>query len=191
MPAHKSIHSKNSVKHAALNAIKSGNMKDLGAILNEDNVLSLKTPGKPKLKRLTLKKNCNAITLGQLGHLAPVSVSYLGKTYTRSLLRPSPQESIVRHNLDLFVERVFDLVVEKARLKELNFKSQFSKNTLADIQAMCIDIDGIPVYGFKSLDGAQLQRNLAFAYAIRQFFKDEGFAMAVCRDAIKASKEKE
>ncbi|MFA5106162.1 MAG: hypothetical protein WC506_04335 [Candidatus Micrarchaeia archaeon] len=158
-------------------------LKHFQGILNEDRISGNGVNKKGSL-RLS-RRGDGALVLGIKARLPPARAECNGKAYVRLYSKPSPSESIVRANLKLFVERVFDLVVENCTKGLINPKASFSKNLLSDVEGMCMDFDGIGSSGFVSKSGEPLKRNRAFAYAIRQFFKDERFAMSVCLDAIR------
>jgi len=105
-----------------------------------------------------------------------------GKTYKRFFWHGNlAAEKIVVLNLEKFIKEVKRVVKNALASKTLSQQ----KNTLQDIEKLCLDFEGINPEGFISKDGKALKKNKAFAYTIHQFFKDEEFALKVVRDALK------
>ena len=142
----------------------------------------------PKSKRLSLKPGSDGIQVSrEKTELAPASIWLGGKEYRRFYdFGNLPSEAIVRANLEKFVEGVRAAVwlgLDDGRLGLHPSKMELA-NSIFDVEKICADFDGMDARGFVGTDGKPLSRNKAFRYAIRQFFKDEMFAKAVCRVAI-------
>ncbi len=168
----------------AIKAIQAG----AGMKTMPEPIKALKVLSEGKLALSRDGNGCVSVRLART-RLPPARVEFKGKAYVRLYSLPSPSESIVRNNIDLFVEKVFCVVVENCKGGLLRPSSRNPNNTLDYVQKLCLDFDGIGPSGFVSKTGEPLRRNKAFAYAIRQFFKDERFAMSVCLDAIWFFKE--
>ena len=146
----------------------------------------------PKSKRLALKPSSEGIIGGisvkrEKQELAQVSIWLNGKEYRRFYqFGNRPSEEIVRANLERFVEGVRAAVkvgLDEERLA-LHPKKMEIANSIWDVEKICADFDGMDARGFVDTKGNPLARGKAFRNAIRQFFKDEEFAKAVCRVAI-------
>lgn len=143
----------------------------------------------PKSKRLLLKPGPEGIIVRrEKKELAPVSIWLDGKEYRRFYdFGNRPSEAIVRANLEKFVEGVRAAVwqgLDDGRLGMHPKKIEIA-NAIGDVEKICADFDGMDARGFVDTWGKPMARNEAFRYAIRQFFKDEEFAKAVCRVALR------
>jgi len=155
----------------------------------------------PKNKRLTLKPGPDGIMVTREKRAQPAtSVLLGGKECRRSHQFDNlSSEKLVRINLARFVEGVKDAV--KAGLSDGRLaieddepknpaapdsaeRAGWLRNSIFDVEKICADFDGIDVRGFVDSKGKQLSHGKAFRNAITQFFKDEDFALAVCRAAI-------
>jgi len=142
----------------------------------------------PKSKRLSLKPGPDGIIVTrEKKGLAPVSIWLDGREYRRSYQFGNlPSEAIVRANLEAFARGVRAAVwqgLDDGRLG-LHPKEMGIANSIFDVEKICADFGGMGARGFAGANGKPLSRGKAFRYAIRQFFKDEEFAKAVCRAAI-------
>lgn len=153
--------------------------------LNEQNHVlytSLKAPRKVKLTG-------SPASLRQAKeHLAPIRVAVHGHNYSRVYdARSVASEKLVRKNLELLISEVQRTVVEAlihSRIS-VDFQEVHKSDSLKYAEHLCLDEnDGIRSRGFAKLDGGALQKNRAFLFMVRQFFKDEDFARKVCRDAV-------
>ncbi|HQT45068.1 MAG TPA: hypothetical protein PLO51_03760, partial [Candidatus Micrarchaeota archaeon] len=77
-------------------------------------IKALKVLSEGKLLLSRDGNGCVSVRLAR-ARLPPARVEFKGKQYVRLYSLPSPSESIVRTNLDLFVERVFFVVVENCK----------------------------------------------------------------------------
>lgn len=142
----------------------------------------------PKSKRLSLKPGPEGIMVSrERKELAPVSIWLGGKEYRRFYQFGNlPSEAIVRANLEKFVEGVRAAVwqgLDDGRLG-MHPKKMGIANSIFDVEKICADFGGMDARGFFGTDGKPMAQDEAFRYAIRQFFKDEAFAKAVCGVAI-------
>jgi hypothetical protein len=155
----------------------------------------------PKSKRLALKPGPDGIIVTREKKAQPATSVWLdGKEYRRSHQFDNlSSEKLVRINLARFVEGVKDAVkagLSDGRLVVEGDESEnpaapgkaepagWLRNSIFDVEKICADFDGIGVRGFVDSGGKQLSHGKAFRNAITQFFKDEDFALAVCRVAI-------
>lgn len=101
--------------------------------------------------------------------------------------RSVASEKLVRKNLALLISEVQRTIVEAlvhSRIS-VDFQEVHKSDSLKYAEHLCLDEnDGIRSRGFAKLDGGALQKNRAFLFMVRQFFKDEAFARKVCRDAV-------
>ena len=138
----------------------------------------------PLHKRLLLEPSPEGIIVTRRKkELAPVSIRLNNKEYKRTYPYGNPSsEALVRKNLEKFVEGVRAAVkvgLEEERLVMHPSKMEIA-NSIFDVEKICIDFDGMSARGFVDTKGKPLSRDKAFGNAIRQFFKDESFAKAVC-----------
>lgn len=155
----------------------------------------------PKNKRLALKPGPDGIMVMREKRAQPATLAWLGgREYRRSHQFDNlSSEKLVRINLARFVEGVKDsvktglgdgrLAIEGDELENPAAPNKaelagWLKNSIFDVEKICADFDGIGVRGFVDSRGKQLSHGKAFRNAITQFFKDEEFALAVCRVAI-------
>jgi len=141
----------------------------------------------PKSKRLVLTPSSEGIMVTrEKKDLAPASVFLAGREYTRTYqFGNRSSEKLVRANLEKFVEGAQQAVKDGLSDGRLLIAGEGQlKNSIWDVEKICADIDGIDSRGFFDTKGRPMARNEAFRYAIRQFFKDEEFAKAVCMVAI-------
>jgi len=143
----------------------------------------------PKSKRLSLKPGPDGIMVSrEKRELAPVSIWLGGKEYRRFCQFGNlPSEAIVRANLGKFVEGVRAAVwqgLDDGRLGMHQERMEIA-NSIFDVEKICADFGGMDARGFVDTMGKPMAQNKAFRYAIRQFFKDEEFAKAVCRVALR------
>jgi hypothetical protein len=141
----------------------------------------------PKSKQLSFKPGPEGIIVTRKKReLAPVSIWLNNKEYKRTYPYGNPySEVLVRANLEKFVEGVRAAVkvgLDEERLV-LHPKKMEIQNSIWDVEKICIDFDGMSARGFVDTNGKPLSRDKAFRNAIRQFFKDEAFAKAVCLTA--------
>ena len=138
-------------------------------------------------KRLSFKPSPEGIIVTREKKERPAtSILHNGRKYTRTYQFGNPSsEALVRANLEKFVEGVRAAVkvgLDEERLVIHPTKMEIA-NSIWDVEKICIDFDGMSARGFVDTKGKPLARDKAFRNAIRQFFKDEAFAKAVCLTA--------
>ena len=165
-------------------AVKFTSVKLLEEKINTDTKTGAR---KKKNSRLVLSQSKSRIAVKrEKQDLAPTSVEFGGREYTRAYQYGNrSSEVLVRKNLVPLIIGVRNAVatgLDDGRIsadKKLGLKS-----TIYDVEGICASDDGISPRNFINTHGKPLAREKAFRYMLRQFFKDEPFARAVCETAV-------
>jgi len=142
---------------------------------------------KPKNSRLKLSQDKNWIAVKrEKQDLAPTTVVFGGREYTRNYQYGNrSSEVLVRKNLALLIAGVRNAVAMGLDDGKISADKKLGlRSTIYDVEGICASDDGISPRDFTNTKGKHLEREKAFRYMIRQFFKDEPFALAVCKTAV-------
>ncbi len=142
---------------------------------------------KPKNSRLALSQGKNGIEVKrEKQDLTATTVEFGGREYIRTYqFGNRSSEALVRKNLALLIAGVRHAVATGLDDGKISADKKLGlKSTIYDVEGICASDDGISSRDFINTKGKHLEREKAFRYMIRQFFKDEPFALAVCKTAV-------
>ena len=142
---------------------------------------------KPKNSRLILSHDRNGIEVKrEKQDLSATTVEFNGREYIRTYQYGNrSSEVLVRKNLALLIAGVRNAVATGLNDGKISADKKLElKSTIHDVEGICASDDGIYLRDFTNTKGKHLEREKAFRYMIRQFFKDEPFALAVCKAAV-------